>query len=94
MTIKETAPGGEPCGLATRYTTDGAPVTYSVNSVRRRARLTWSDGALVIDRVDDDGVALRIEATVSADGRKLTRAFDAESPQGSASWSYVYDRGK
>jgi hypothetical protein len=71
-----------------------ATVTYTVNGVRRRARLTWSDNALVIDRADDDGVALRIEARLSADGRKLLREFYAESPQGSASWSYVYDRGK
>jgi hypothetical protein len=55
------------------------------NDVRRRARLTWSD-ALVVDRTDADGVAMRIEATLSVDGRTLTRGFYAESPQGSANW--------
>jgi hypothetical protein len=37
---------------------------------------------------------MRIEATLSADGGKLTRAFDVDSPQGSTSWTYVYDRAK
>ena len=95
LLLEETGPGGEPCGLAAiRYTTDGTLVTYMANNTRRRARLTWSGNALVIDRTDDDGVVLRIEATLSADGRKLTRAFDLESPQGATSWSYVYDRAK
>jgi len=95
LLLEETGPGGEPCGLTPiRYTTDGTLVTYMANSVRRRARLTWSGSALVIDRTDDDGVALRIEATLSTDGRKLTRAFYAESPQGATNWSYVYDRAK
>jgi hypothetical protein len=94
LLIEETGPGGESCGLTTRYTTDGTIVTYTVNNVRRRARLTWNGNALVIDRADDDGVTIRIEATLSADGRKLTRVFFAESPQGSTDWSYVYDRAQ
>jgi hypothetical protein len=92
--VEETGPGGEPCGQATRYTTDGTLVTYTANNVRRRARLTWSDNALVIDRTDDDGVMMRIETRLSADGRKITRAFDVESPQGATTWTYVYDRMK
>lgn len=94
VVVEETGPGGEPCGQATRYTTDGALVTYMANNVQRRARLTWSGIALVIDRTDDDGVKMRIETTLSADGRKITREFDVESPQGATSWSYVYDRLK
>ena len=94
VVVEETRPGGEPCGVPIRYTTDGTLVTYTANDVRRRARLTWSNNALVIDRTDDDGVAMRIETTLSTDGRKMTRAFYAESPQGAASWSYVYDRAK
>ena len=94
LLFEETGPGGEPCGLPPiRYTTDGTLVTYTANNVRRRARLTWSGDALVLDRTDDDGVSLRIEATLSADGRKLTRAFYAESPHGVA-WSYAYDRAR
>jgi hypothetical protein len=92
--VEETGPGGEPCGQATRYTTDGTLVTYMANNVRRRARLTWSGNALVIDRTDDEGVKMRIETTLSGDSRKITRAFDVESPQGATSWSYVYDRMK
>src|SRR5262245_16200994 len=43
LLLEETGPGGEPCGLAPiRYTTDGTPITYMANNVRRRARLTWS----------------------------------------------------
>jgi len=90
--VEETGPGGEPCGQTTRYTTDGTLVTYLANDMRRRARLTWSGNALVIDRTDDEGVKMRIETTLSADGRKITRAFDVESPQGATSWSYVYNR--
>lgn len=37
---------------------------------------------------------MHIEATLSADGRKLAREFSAEAPQGSTSWTYVYDRAK
>ena len=92
--VEETAPGGEPCGQTTRYTTDGTPVTYTANNVRRRARLTWNGNALVIDRTDDDGVKMRIETTLSTDGRKLTRAFDVESPQGATTWTYIYERMK
>ena len=94
LLIEETAPAGEPCGLPIRYTTDGTPVTYTADNALRRARLTWSGNALVIDRTSDDGVVMRIEATLSADGRRLTRAFHVESPQGATDWTYVYDRGK
>lgn len=94
LLLEETGPGGEPCGLAIRYTTDGTLVTYMANNLRRQARMTWSGNTLVIDRPDDDGVALRIEATLSADGSKMTRAFSVESPQGATNWSYVYDRAK
>src|SRR5688500_6658589 len=72
LTSKETGPGGEQCGLTIRYTTDGTPVTYMANNARQRAQLTWSGNALVIARTSDDGVTMRIEATLSADGRKLT----------------------
>ena len=94
LVSEETGPGGEPCGQTIRYTTDGTLVTYTANNVRRRARLTWNDRALVINRVDDDGVMMRIEATLSADGRTLTRAYSVESPQGATTWTYVYGRGK
>jgi len=92
--VEETGPGGEPCGQAIRYTTDGTLVTYMANNVRRRAGLTWSGNALVIDRTDDEGVKMRIETTLSADGRTLTRAYSVESPQGATTWSYVYGRMK
>ena len=94
LVSEETGPGGEPCGLTIRYSTDGTPVTYTANNARQRAQLTWSGNALVIARTSDDGVVMRIEATLSADGRKLTRAFSVESPQGATSWTYVYDRAK
>jgi len=94
LVAEETGPAGEPCGLTIRYSTDGTPVTYTANNARQRAQLTWSGNALVIVRTSDDGVAMRIEATLSADGRKLTRAFYVESPQGSTSWTYVYDRAR
>ena len=58
----------------------------------RRARLTWAGTQLVIARTSDDGVAMRIEATVSTDSKKLTRAFHVESPQGAADWRSLYDR--
>jgi hypothetical protein len=94
LIVEETQPGGEPCGLSIRYTTDGTPVTYRANNATQRARLTWSGNAFVIERSSDNGVMLRSEGTLSADGRKMTRAFSAESPQGATSWSYVYDRAK
>ena len=59
---------------------------------RRGRRLTWAGSQLVIVRASDDGVAMRIEASVSPDGRKLTRAFHVDSSQGAADWTYVYDR--
>jgi hypothetical protein len=37
---------------------------------------------------------MRIEATLSPDGRRITRAFHVESPQGATDWTYVYDRAK
>jgi hypothetical protein len=91
---EETGPAGEPCGLMIRYTTDGTPVTYTADNARRRARLTWRGAALVIDRTSDDGVEMQIEATLSADGKKLTREFSVDSPQGSTTWTYVYDRAQ
>jgi hypothetical protein len=56
--------------------------------------MTWSGSTLVIERSGDDGVLMRIEAMLSADGKKLTREFSVEAPQGSTSWTYVYDRAK
>lgn len=94
LVAEETSPGGEPCGLTIKYSTDGTPVTYTANNARQLARLTWSGNALVINRASDDGITMRIEATLSADGKKLTRAFDVDAPQGSTSWTYVYDRAK
>lgn len=72
LVSEETRPGGEPCGLTLRYTTDGTPITYTANDARQRARMTWSGGTLVIERSSDDGVLMLIDATLSADGRKLT----------------------
>lgn len=94
LVSEETRPGGEPCGLTLRYTTDGTPITYTANDARQRARLTWSGNTLVIERSGDDGVVMRIEAALSADGRKLTREFSVEAPQGATSRTYVYDRAK
>jgi hypothetical protein len=94
LLIEETRPNGEPCGRTTRYTTDGTPVTYMANEVRQRARLTWRGTTLVIDRTGEDGVEMRIESTLSTDGKQITRAFSVESPQGATSWTYVYDRAK
>ena len=90
--VEETRPDGTRCGVLVRYTTDGAPVTYTTNDTPMRARLTWVGGQLVIIRTSDDGVTMRIEASVSPDGRKLTRAYHVESPQGATDWTYVYDR--
>lgn len=90
--LEETRPDGSECGLRLRYTTDGAPITYTANNARQQARLAWSGNALVIQRRGEDGVDMRIEATLSPDGRKLTRAFHVESPQGATDWTYVYDR--
>ncbi|MGH9238894.1 MAG: hypothetical protein ACRD3G_12715 [Vicinamibacterales bacterium] len=92
LTSEETRPAGEPCGLTLRYTTDGKPITYTANDAKQTARMTWSGNILVIDRGSDDGIMMHIEATLSADGRKLTREFSVDSPQGSTSWTYVYDR--
>jgi hypothetical protein len=89
---EETQPDGTGCGVRVRYTTDGAPVTYTTNDTPMGARMTWAGAGLIIVRMSDDGVTMRIEATVSPDGKKLTRAFQVESPQGSAEWTYVYDR--
>jgi hypothetical protein len=94
LTSEETRPAGEPCGLTLRYTTDGTPITYTANDATQTARMTWNGNILVIDRRSDDGVMMRIEAMLSADGRKLTREFSVDSPQGSTSWTYVYDRAK
>ena len=94
LLLEETAAGGEPCGLTIRYTTDGTPVTYTANNARQRARLTWSGNALVIARTSDDDVVMQIETTLSADAKKMTRAFYVESPQGATSWTYVYDRAR
>lgn len=95
LVAEETRPGGEPCGLSLRYTTDGTPITYTTNNARQRAQLTWSGNTLVIERSSsDDGVMMRIEASLSADRKKLTREFSVESPQGATSWTYVYDRAR
>ena len=90
--VEEARQDGTSCAAPVRYTTDGVPVTYTAEGATRRARLTWSGDHLVIDRTSDDGVTMRIEAAVSADGKKLTRAFHVESLQGAADWTYVYDR--
>lgn len=92
LTSEETRPAGEPCGLTLRYATDGTPITYTANEAKQTARLTWAGNALVIERSSNDGVMMRIEATLSADGKKLTREFSVDSPQGSTTWTYVYDR--
>ena len=92
--VEETRPEGARCGVLVRYTTDGAPVTYTTNDTLMRARLTWAGTQLVINRTSDDGVSMRIEVSVSPDGKKLTRAYHVESPQGAADWTYVYDRAR
>jgi hypothetical protein len=92
LVLEETRPDGITCGVRVRYTTDGALVTYTADGTARRARLTWAGSQLVIVRMSDDDVEMRIEASVSPDGKKLTRAFHVESPQGATDWTYVYDR--
>jgi hypothetical protein len=94
LTSEETRPAGEPCGLTLRYTTDGKPITYTANDAKQTARMTWAGNTLVIERRSDDGVMMRIESMLSAGGTKLTREFSVDSPQGSTSWTYVYDRTK
>ena len=90
--VEETGPGGTPCGLKTTYTTDGKPVTYTTSGVRRRATVMWLEASLVLQRVDDDGIRVRIESSLSPDGNTLVRAWHGESDQGSADWTHVYDR--
>jgi hypothetical protein len=94
VVVEETRPDGARCGVLVRYTTDGVPVTYTADGAERRARMTWADSHLVIDRTSNDGVTMRIEAALSADGKRLVRTFHAESPQGAADWTYVYDRAR
>ena len=92
LLLEETHPDGRLCGVSLRYTTDGTPVPYVANGANVRGRLTWTGSALVIVRTGEDDVTMRIEASLSADGKRLTRAFSVDSPQGSTEWTYVYDR--
>lgn len=91
--VEETGLKGAPCGgFKVAYTTDGKQVTYMAAGVRRRAAAAWVDSSIVIQRVDDDGIRVRIQSSLSPDGKTLTRDLHGESDLGSADWTYVYDR--
>ena len=75
------------------YTIDGPAITYTTPAgVRNRARAAWVDAAVVTQRVGDDGISVRVESSLSPDGKTLVRMLHGEAAQGSADWTYVYDR--
>lgn len=91
--IEETDAKGAMCGLRLTYTIGGPTITYTTPAgVRNRAKATWEDAAVVTQRVGDDGISVRVESTLSADGKTLVRELHGEAAQGSADWTWVYDR--
>ena len=91
--IEETDARGANCGLKLTYTIDGPQITYTTPAgTRSRARATWADAAVVTQRVDDDGITVRVESSLSSDGQTLVRKLHGEGDQGSADWTWVYDR--
>jgi|KBSSwiS6_1023812.scaffolds.fasta_scaffold63517_1 hypothetical protein len=91
--IEETDERGANCALKLTYTIDGPAITYTTPAgVRNRARAAWVDAALVTQRVGDDGISVRVESSLSPDGKTLVRMLHGEAAQGSADWTYVYDR--
>jgi len=91
--IEETDARGATCGLKLNYTIDGLAITYTTAAgVRNRARAAWVDAAVVTQRVGDDGISVRVESSLSSDGKTLVRMLHGEAAQGSADWTYVYDR--
>ena len=91
--IEETGATGAMCGLKLTYTIGGPTITYTTAAgVRNRARATWEVAAVVTQRVGDDGISVRVASTLSADGRTLVRELHGEAAQGSADWTWVYDR--
>ena len=92
--IEETGAKGAMCGgLKLTYTIGGPAITYTTPAgVRNRARATWEDAAVVTQRAGDDGISVRVASTLSADGRTLVRELHGEAAQGSADWTWVYDR--
>ena len=90
--IEETGAGAL-CGLKLTYTIGGPAITCTTAAgVRNRARATWEDAALVTQRAGDDGISVRVASTLSADGKTLVRELHGEAAQGSADWTWVYDR--
>jgi len=80
-------------GLKLTYTIGGPAITYTTPAgVRNRARATWEDAAVVTQRVGDDGISVRVASTLSADGKTLVRELHGEAAQGTADWTWVYDR--
>ena len=91
--IEETGATGALCAVRLTYTIGGPTITYTTTAgVRNRARATWEDAVVVTQRVGDDGISVRVASTLSADGRTLVRELHDEAAQGSADWTYVYDR--
>jgi len=91
--IEETGAKDAMCGLRLTYTIGGPTITYTTPAgVRNRARATWENAAIVTQRVGDDGISVRVESTLSADGKTLVRQLHGEAAQGSADWTWVYDR--
>ena len=92
--IEETGAKSAACGgLKLTYTIGGPPISYTTPAgVRNRARATWEEAALVTQRAGDDGISVRVASTLSADGKTLVRELHGEAEQGSADWTWVYDR--
>ena len=89
---EETDAQGATCEMKLSYTIDGPQITYRRAGIRNRARAAWIDAALVTQRVGDDGISVRVESSLSPDGKTLVRMLPGEAAQGSADWTYVYDR--
>ena len=94
LVIEETGANGAMCGgLKLTYTIGGPAITYTTPAgVRNRARATWEESAFVTQRAGDDGISVRVSSTLSADGKTLVRELHGEAAQGSADWTWVYDR--
>jgi len=90
--IEETDAQGATCEMMLNYVIDGPQITYTRAGVRNRARAAWIDAALVTHRVGDDGISVRVESSLSPDGKTLVRMLHGEAAQGLADWTYVYDR--
>jgi hypothetical protein len=77
------------------YTTDGKEISYQANGADVKAAITWDGNALLINsKASIQGMDILIKDTITLadDGKTMTDAVHAASPQGDIELALVFDK--